>query len=193
MVVVYEGKTLTAAQKMRILIHATAELIYQRIKSARGSIASVSTAAISRYVYEKYGFYPPGRLYAFLYDAFRGWASVERKSDTTYIIINVNGNRNKIVSSVESIEQHMYEVLQGVLRKDNLKKRRKNTRNMPRTLANEEEKMTLISVHLPKPVLYELDELVRKRIFPSRSEAIRIAIVEFLLKYKDKIGTGSQS
>jgi len=42
--------------------------------------------------------------------------------------------------------------------------------------------MVLISVHLPRPMLDELDELVRKGAFPSRSEAIRIAIRDLLLK-----------
>jgi Arc/MetJ-type ribon-helix-helix transcriptional regulator len=42
--------------------------------------------------------------------------------------------------------------------------------------------MVLISVHLPKQTLEELDELVRQGVFPSRSEAIRIAIRDLLYR-----------
>ena len=49
---------------------------------------------------------------------------------------------------------------------------------MPKTKA--EEKMILISVHLPKQMLQELDELVRQGRFPSRSEAIRVAIRDLI-------------
>lgn len=45
-----------------------------------------------------------------------------------------------------------------------------------------QEKMALISVHVPKRMLEELDELVRKGIYPNRSEAIRAAIRELLYK-----------
>lgn len=41
--------------------------------------------------------------------------------------------------------------------------------------------MVLISVHLPKQILDELDNLVQQGIFPSRSEAIRVAIRDLLL------------
>ncbi|MFN7106234.1 MAG: ribbon-helix-helix domain-containing protein [Pyrobaculum sp.] len=47
-----------------------------------------------------------------------------------------------------------------------------------------QDKMSLISVHVPKRMIDELDELVRRGIFPSRSEAIRAALRDFL--YKDK-------
>ncbi|MFP3044956.1 MAG: ribbon-helix-helix domain-containing protein [Thermocladium sp.] len=50
---------------------------------------------------------------------------------------------------------------------------------MPKTKSK--EKMVLISVHLPKQILEELDELVKKGIFPSRSEAIRIAIRDLMM------------
>ena len=42
--------------------------------------------------------------------------------------------------------------------------------------------MELISVHIPKQILEELDELVRQGVFPSRSEAIRTAIRMLLAK-----------
>jgi len=50
---------------------------------------------------------------------------------------------------------------------------------MPKTKSK--EKMVLISVHLPKQTLEDLDELVKKGIFPSRSEAIRIAIRDLMM------------
>ena len=55
---------------------------------------------------------------------------------------------------------------------------------MPRTKSK--EKMILISVHIPKQMLDELDELVQKGVFPSRSEAIRVAIRDLLLREKLK-------
>jgi len=55
-----------------------------------------------------------------------------------------------------------------------------NEYSMPKTKAK--EKMVLISVHVPKQMLEELDELVKKGVFPSRSEAIRIAIRDLLLR-----------
>ncbi|BDR90955.1 ribbon-helix-helix domain-containing protein [Vulcanisaeta souniana] len=51
---------------------------------------------------------------------------------------------------------------------------------MPKTKAK--EKMVLISVHIPKQMLEELDEFVKQGVFPSRSEAIRIAIRDLLYR-----------
>jgi len=51
---------------------------------------------------------------------------------------------------------------------------------MPKTKSK--EPMILISVHVPKQMLEELDELVKKGVFPSRSEAIRIAIRDLILR-----------
>ncbi len=45
-----------------------------------------------------------------------------------------------------------------------------------------EDKMVMVSVHIPRKWLEELDELVAKGLFPSRSEAIRVAIRDLLLK-----------
>ncbi len=42
--------------------------------------------------------------------------------------------------------------------------------------------MVLISVHIPKQMLDELDKLVQEGRFPNRSEAIRVAIRDLLLK-----------
>ena len=51
---------------------------------------------------------------------------------------------------------------------------------MPRMVSK--DKMILISVHLPKEMLQELDELVKQGRFPSRSEAIRIAVRDLILR-----------
>ena len=51
---------------------------------------------------------------------------------------------------------------------------------MPKMVSK--DKMILISVHLPKEMLQELDELVRQGRFPSRSEAIRVAVRDLILR-----------
>ena len=58
---------------------------------------------------------------------------------------------------------------------------------MPKTKAK--ERMVLISVHIPKQMLAELDELASQGVFPSRSEAIRIAIRDLLYKEKARKDT----
>jgi Arc/MetJ-type ribon-helix-helix transcriptional regulator len=55
---------------------------------------------------------------------------------------------------------------------------------MPRTKSK--ERMVLISVHLPKQMLEEIDELTSQGVFPSRSEAIRIAIRDLLYKEREQ-------
>jgi Arc/MetJ-type ribon-helix-helix transcriptional regulator len=45
-----------------------------------------------------------------------------------------------------------------------------------------EEKMVLISVHIPKQMLEELDEMVKQGRFPSRSEAIRVAVRDLIYR-----------
>jgi len=47
------------------------------------------------------------------------------------------------------------------------------------------EPMGLVSVHLPKAMLVTLDNLVKKGIYPNRSEAIRDALAKLLAQYKD--------
>ena len=47
------------------------------------------------------------------------------------------------------------------------------------------EPMELISVHLPRAMLVTLDNLVKKGIYPNRSEAIRDALAKLLAQYKD--------
>ena len=49
-------------------------------------------------------------------------------------------------------------------------------------MSSNKQRMVLISVHIPKQMLDELDELVREGRFPNRSEAIRIAIRDLLEK-----------
>ena len=44
------------------------------------------------------------------------------------------------------------------------------------------ENMVLISVHVPKSMLDELDRLVQEGRFPNRSEAIRVAIRDLLIR-----------
>ena len=55
---------------------------------------------------------------------------------------------------------------------------------MPRTKS--EEKMVLISVHIPRRMLEGLDELAKSGLFPSRSEAIRVAVRDLLIKEREK-------
>lgn len=56
---------------------------------------------------------------------------------------------------------------------------------MPKILTD--KKMTLITLHLPKPLLDKIDELVKSHVFPSRSEAIRFAIIKMLQDRLDHI------
>jgi len=59
---------------------------------------------------------------------------------------------------------------------------------MPRPVSG--RKMVLISVHLPAQMLQELDDLVKTGAYPSRSEAIRIAIRDLILREKGKAKGG---
>jgi Arc/MetJ-type ribon-helix-helix transcriptional regulator len=43
--------------------------------------------------------------------------------------------------------------------------------------------MVLVSLHMPKPVVEALDELVRLGVVPNRSEAIRQAVTEYIARY----------
>ncbi len=47
-------------------------------------------------------------------------------------------------------------------------------------------RMVLISVHIPRQMLEELDRLVQEGRFPNRSEAIRTAIRDLLLKERER-------
>jgi antitoxin ParD1/3/4 len=47
------------------------------------------------------------------------------------------------------------------------------------------EKMVLISFHLPPYYVDVLDNLVKKGVYPNRSEAIRDAIRQLLLHFRD--------
>ncbi len=47
-------------------------------------------------------------------------------------------------------------------------------------------RMVLISVHIPRQMLEELDRLVQEGRFPNRSEAIRTAIRDLLLRERGR-------
>jgi Arc/MetJ-type ribon-helix-helix transcriptional regulator len=59
---------------------------------------------------------------------------------------------------------------------------------MPKTVS--ERKMALISMHIPVQMLQELDSLVKTGAYPSRSEAIRVAIRDLILREKRKTKGG---
>ncbi len=40
--------------------------------------------------------------------------------------------------------------------------------------------MKVVTVHLPEAYIEAIDELVRKRIYPNRAEAIRMAVRDFI-------------
>ena len=49
-------------------------------------------------------------------------------------------------------------------------------------MGSNKSNMKLVTVHLPESLIEGLDELVRQRYYPSRSEAIRIAVRDLLKK-----------
>ncbi|AFK22308.1 ribbon-helix-helix domain-containing protein [Pyrococcus sp. ST04] len=53
-------------------------------------------------------------------------------------------------------------------------------------------KMKIISVQLPQSMIHGLDALVKRGVFPNRSEAIRVAIRELLKKelYREELQEG---
>lgn len=44
--------------------------------------------------------------------------------------------------------------------------------------------MKVVTVHLPEPYLEAIDELVRRKLYPNRAEAIRMAVRDFI---KDEV------
>jgi len=52
-------------------------------------------------------------------------------------------------------------------------------------MTTQRDKMVLISVHIPSALLQIVDDMVRKGLYPSRSEAIRDAIRLLLVHFKD--------
>jgi len=50
-----------------------------------------------------------------------------------------------------------------------------------------EKKLTVISIHIPKIYLKIIDDLVELGLYPSRAEAIRVAIRDMILRDKDLI------
>ena len=59
---------------------------------------------------------------------------------------------------------------------------------MPKTVSK--RKMVLVSLHIPVQMLQELDSLVKTGVYPSRSEAIRVAIRDLILREKGKTKGG---
>ncbi|KUO85408.1 MAG: CopG family transcriptional regulator [Caldivirga sp. MG_3] len=59
---------------------------------------------------------------------------------------------------------------------------------MPRSKSG--VRMMLISVHIPRRMLEGLDELAKSGLFPSRSEAIRVAVRDLLIKERGRKGSG---
>jgi len=59
---------------------------------------------------------------------------------------------------------------------------------MPRSRSG--VRMVLISVHIPRRMLEGLDELAKSGLFPSRSEAIRVAVRDLLIKERGRRGSG---
>ena len=49
-------------------------------------------------------------------------------------------------------------------------------------MVDKESKMKLITVHLPESYIEGLAELIKQRRYPSRSEAIRVAVRDLLAK-----------
>ncbi len=47
---------------------------------------------------------------------------------------------------------------------------------------NDKSNMRLITVHLPESYIAGLNELIKQRMYPSRSEAIRAAVRDLLRK-----------
>jgi len=50
-----------------------------------------------------------------------------------------------------------------------------------------EKRLTVVSVHIPRIYLKLIDELVEIGLYPSRSEAIRTAVRELILKDREMI------
>ena len=46
--------------------------------------------------------------------------------------------------------------------------------------------MKVITIHVPEPYVEALDELVRRKEFPNRAEAIRYAIRQFIFEELSK-------
>ena len=54
--------------------------------------------------------------------------------------------------------------------------------NKSSTSSDKDERLVLVSFRIPKQMLDELDELVREGVFSSRSEAIRTAIRDLIIR-----------
>ena len=45
--------------------------------------------------------------------------------------------------------------------------------------------MKVVTVHLPEVYLDVIDELVRRKLYPNRAEAIRTAVRDFIMEEKE--------
>ena len=50
--------------------------------------------------------------------------------------------------------------------------------------------MKLISIKIPEAMVELLDDLVREKVYPSRSAAIRLAIRDFLMREHPELASG---
>jgi len=41
-------------------------------------------------------------------------------------------------------------------------------------------RVKVVTVHLPEPYIEAIDELVKKKLYPNRAEAIRMAVRDFI-------------
>jgi metal-responsive CopG/Arc/MetJ family transcriptional regulator len=57
-------------------------------------------------------------------------------------------------------------------------------------VSRKRERMVLVSFHVPQTYIDTINELVRRGVYPSRSEAVRAAIRELLGKYRPKTAGG---
>lgn len=57
-------------------------------------------------------------------------------------------------------------------------------------MSRKRERMVLVSFHAPQTYIDMVNELVRRGVYPSRSEAVRAAIRELLSKYRPETAGG---
>ncbi|MEM2592544.1 MAG: ribbon-helix-helix domain-containing protein [Thermofilaceae archaeon] len=53
--------------------------------------------------------------------------------------------------------------------------------------------MKVVTVHLPEAYIEALDELVRKKLYPNRAEAIRMAVRDMIMKEASLIWRGREN
>jgi hypothetical protein len=102
-----------------------------------------------------------------------GLPSLSPRLKCTHLFINLS-------SLLGYLSRIFLDILPAVYKWVMLKNRMLYHTPMPKTKAK--EKMVLISVHLPKQMLDELEVLVSQGKFPSRSEAIRVAVRDLIYR-----------